>query len=125
MEGRKGNVAGLIHGGRLKLHTRKVDGRCQLGKWLNAMRKSLISDLGGTITTAQAVLIERIAHKTANAHYFEHGLARGETQDYKNYISLTNSLRADLQLLGLERKEKMLLSYLDERGEHADQDKRN
>lgn len=116
MDGRKGNIASLSHGGRLKLHTRKIDGRCQLGKWLNALRKSIVADLGGSITTGQAVLIERIAYKTANAHYFEHALARGETQDYKNYIGLTNSLRQDLQLLGIERRPTDCLSYLDEIG---------
>ena len=110
----KGNTNALKHGGRLKLHARCLDRRCRLAKQLKHLRESLIGDLGGDVTTAQAVLIDRVTYKTANAHFFELAIANGETDNWKSYTALTNSLRADLLALGLERRQKDYASYLDE-----------
>ena len=113
-----GSHNALKHAGKLKLHTRSIDNRTRLGKQLKHLKECLASDLGGDVSTAQQVLIDRIAYKTANVHFFELAIAEGRSTDYKTYTSLTNSLRADLQVLGLERQSKEYTSYLDEVKNH-------
>jgi len=102
------------HGAYTALSKRKIDKRTTLGKWIKNIRQALVTDLGGDVTAAQSILIDRIKFKVCACHFMEQAVARGEIPSWHDYAAVTNSLRADLQLLGLERRQKDYISYLDE-----------
>ena len=121
MEGKKqkqgapqGNLNATTQGAYIQLAKRTIDGRTHLGKQLKILKQELITDLGGDVTRAQDILIDRIKFKVASLHFIEQAMARGEINVTDRYIALSNSLRQDLLALGLDRKQKDYLSYLDE-----------
>ena len=121
MEGKKqkqgapqGNLNAVTQGAYIQLAKRTIDGRTHLGKQLKILKLELITDLGGNPTMAQDILIDRIKFKVCNLHFIEQAMARGEINVSDRYITLSNSLRQDLLALGLDRKQKDYLSYLDE-----------
>jgi hypothetical protein len=100
-----------------------VHGRTTLGRELAYWRESLASDLGGDVSTAQATLIERVACKRLLVGAIETFLlSNPSTVLLKERLYLLNvyrmmsdSLRADLVTLGLQRRAKPvpdLQSYL-------------
>ena len=118
--GQEGNDKALKHGAYIHLYKRRVDGRSRLAKHIKNMKAALTRDLINPPTTGQAILIDRVCYKVMTVHYIEQSLARGHGSNgqgkhlYQNYVSLANSLRADLQLLGIEPRMKDYISYLDE-----------
>lgn len=99
----------------MKLNKRRLDYRTRLGKLVTQMHRSLVNDLGGeqAVTTAQRILVDRIIIKVAMIGFQEQAYLRGESRDFKDYLGLTNSLRSDLALLGLQRREKDCLTLTD------------
>ena len=112
--GQKGNLNAVKHGSFIQLMTRRLDNRTRLAKVLNGLRSELVSDLGGDPSCAQKILVDRVSHKVAAAYHMELALREGKMHLLEKYTTLTNSLRADLQSLGLERRQKDYKGYLDE-----------
>jgi len=85
-------------------------------RYLSAAREGLIHDLGPTeddLTTAQIIIIDRIVtklgvircieeHIRENSIMIGHNLAPALGQ---NYISYNNSIRLDLERLGINKKQ--------------------
>ena len=61
-------------------------------------------------TPQQRILIGRVCFKLLRCHLYEAAFlnGRGKPQEEK-YLALANSLRLDLQALGLERREKRVV----------------
>ncbi len=96
---------------------RKIDGRTRLGLGLKRIRDALVSDLGVArwedLSTQQQMLAIRAIHKHLFAECVESWLLEngplrknGTAQPAlgTNYLAITNSLRLDLQALGLGRR---------------------
>jgi hypothetical protein len=95
--------------GRLPEHRRYVEA------YLSAAREGMIRDLGpkeGDLTAAQAVLIDRCVVKLGilrciEEHVRETGVFSGRTFNKAlgvHYIAYSNSLRLDLQALGIDKR---------------------
>ena len=95
---------------------RKIDGRSRLGIGLKRLRDALVPDLGVArwedLSAQQQMLATRVIHKHLFAECVEawllengplrkNGTARPALGT--NYLAITNSLRLDLQALGIER----------------------
>jgi hypothetical protein len=91
-----------------------VDGRSTLPRELAEIRRGFADDLGGDPSTAQATLIERVAAKQLLVGALETFLLQHpSTLLLKEHLYLvtvyrqtSDSLRADLLALGLERRAK-------------------
>ena len=100
------NNATVTHGAYKKLQ--RVDRRTTEGKIIKHIEAELATAMGAP-TPQEILLIQRVAVKALKCHLAErHFLGNnGNTARLeKDYLSWTNSLRADLQLLGLARKAK-------------------
>lgn len=97
-----------------------VDKRTRIGKWIERLKDELVRHVGGSPTITQKILIERICSKVVRCRLYEAGLfAREPMGSRDHFLALENGLRLDLQVLGLERKEKKILDlaeYLDKKG---------
>ena len=91
------------------------DNRAYLRPYLSGVREGLIHDLGPTeedLTTAQKLIIDRIVGQVGvirliEEYCREQGIFRGALLQpvlAKNYGAFTNSLRLNLEAIGLERK---------------------
>jgi hypothetical protein len=100
----------------------KLDGRTALAKAINLMRSELTKHVGGAPSITQSLLIERITHKAIKAHIYETNYLRSIEQGSKDhYLALVNSLRLDLQCLGLKPKAAKVLDlseYLKKTEDH-------
>jgi hypothetical protein len=94
--------------GRLPEHRREVE------RYLTAARLGLIKNLGpveADLTAAQAILIDRVIGKLGvlrcmEEHVREKGVMEGDQLApalRASYLSYSNSLRLDLQALGIDR----------------------
>jgi len=104
------------HGGYSYLTKGKLpENRTNILKYLMAAREGLIKDLGPTendLSTAQIVMIDRVTTKLGvircvEEHIRENSVMVGDdlAPSLKaNYLAYNNSLRLDLQALGLEVK---------------------
>ena len=104
------------HGGFSFLATGKLpEHRREVERYLTAAREGLIRDVGGTeegLSAAQAILIDRAIGKLGllrcmEEHVRETGIMRGQELApalRASYLGYSNSLRLDLQALGLQRK---------------------
>ena len=104
------------HGGYSYLTTGELpESRTYILKYLIAVREGLIRDLGPNeqeLSTAQLVLIDRVATKLGvircvEEHIRENSVIVGDdlAPSLKaSYLAYNNSLRLDLQALGLEAK---------------------
>lgn len=114
----------IKHGAHALLTTlngrRSIDGRSRLGQALKRLRDSLVRDLGGSrlddLSQQEQLLIRRVIAKalfceSIEAWALEQSSIVGEDGTLlpalgQNYLAMANSLRLDLQALGLERKTK-------------------
>jgi len=91
------------------------ENRKYIQRYLREAREGLISDLGGreqNLTQAQLILVDRVIAKLGVIRCIEeHCRETGVFQEGKlahvlrdNYLAYTNSLRLDLQALGIEAK---------------------
>jgi hypothetical protein len=97
------------HGLWIDFKAAKIDGRTGLGKAIRLMRAELIRHVGGRPTIAQKILIDRITHKTIKAHLYEMGVLQEDQGSKPHYLALVNSLRLDLQALGLKGSGEKIL----------------
>ena len=93
----------------LQVDFRKVqfDGRSSLARWMNKLKKDLTKDLGGDLSTMEKILLDRIVSKIVRCHLYETGILSGQefgSQDH--YMALSNSLRLDMNLIGLKKRAK-------------------
>ena len=110
------------HGGYSYLTTGKLpENRTYITKYLMAAREGLIRDLGPTesdLSTAQIVLIDRLTTKLGvmrcvEEHIRENSVMEGDdlAPSLKaSYLAYNNSLRLDLQALGLNKKSEEVLT---------------
>jgi len=112
------------HGGYSYLTSGKLpETRTYILKYLMAVRQGLVRDLGPSendLSTAQVVLIDRVTTKLGvircvEEHIRENSVMKGDdlAPSLKaSYLAYNNSLRLDLQALGLEkRSEEVLTPY--------------
>jgi hypothetical protein len=104
--------------------TVKLDGRTALARAINLMRRELVKHVGGKPSIAEALLIDRIVHKAVKAYIYETNFFIDQNQGSKDhYLALVNSLRLDLQVLGIKRNEEKALDlaeYLNKKGRSHD-----
>jgi hypothetical protein len=113
------------HGGYSYLTTGTLpEHRANILRYLMAARQGLVCDLGPTendLTTAKIILIDRVVTKLGvircvEEHIRENSVMVGDdlAPSLKaSYLAYNNSIRLDLQALGLDRKdqEPILTSY--------------
>jgi len=113
------------HGGYAYLSTGKLpEQRKYIEKYLTAARGNLIRDLGPTeedLTAAQIILIDRLVTKLGVTRCIEEHIRENSVMVGHNlapslkasYLAYNNSIRLDLQVLGIdERKiDKIKLPY--------------
>ena len=116
--GQRGNTNNLKHGAFSRVHLKRLDRRTRESKTLIAARGALTSAMGGQPSPQQAMLIEHVAFKMLRCALYEMATLAGDTTAGTDHIYLAwaNSLRLDLQALGMNRKNKQVISlhsYLD------------
>lgn len=95
--------------------------RSHILKYLMAVREGLTRDLqdsGKGLTTAQIILIDRITTKLGvvrcmEEHVREHSVFKGDELApclRASYLAYLNSVRLDLQALGIDRKSDVFLA---------------
>jgi hypothetical protein len=109
------------HGGFSYLATGTLpEHQTNILRYLTAARQGLVCDLGPTendLTTAQIILIDRVVTKLGvircvEEHIRENSVMVGQdlAPSLKaSYLAYNNSLRLDLQALGLDRKDSELV----------------
>jgi hypothetical protein len=111
---RRGLDGNLKHGLWCLFNRAKLDRRTKLAKWAEHLREQLVKDLGSDLSTQQEILLDRVCAKVLKSYLYEQGVLSGETFGSKDhYLALTNSLRLDLQALGLQRKTNKILDLND------------
>ena len=91
------------------------ENRRYIAKWLTEIREGLIADLGPLekdLTTAQRVVIDRIISKLGVVRCIEEHIRENSVMVGHNlapslkasYLAYNNSIRLDLQALGMDRK---------------------
>ncbi len=111
------------------------DNRAYLRPYLSGVREGLIHDLGPTeedLTTAQKLIIDRIIGQVGvirliEEYCREQGIFQGALLQpvlAKNYGAFTNSLRLNLEAIGLERKKNEVFLTPDELADAIMEDKR-
>jgi len=128
------------HGGYTYLSTGRLpEHRKHIEKYLTAARENLIKDLGPTeeeLTTAQIIIIDRIVSKLGivrciEEHIRENSVMRGQelAPSLKtSYLAYNNSIRLDLQALGLDKRQvsEVLTPWeLAKKAEEEDRRKKN
>jgi len=105
-----GNDNALKAGVYADLSRRNVDQRSKLAKALRAIEGELVAAIGGDPSPQEKVLIDRAVYKIARCTMFEaaHLTGQGDGAD-EHYLAWSNSLRLDLQALGLHRREKKIM----------------
>ena len=115
--GQPKNLNNLVHGAYRNLTA--LDGRTKEARLMAEVEAALVNSLGGDPSPQQIILIQRIAVKSLRCYLSEREFLRNRSQSRleTDYLSWANSLRADLQLLGMERRAKPvvdLTTYVEE-----------
>ena len=107
------NLNSLAHGAYRNLTA--LDGRTKEARIIAEVEAALVNSLGGDPSPQQCLLIQRIAVKSLRCYLSEREFLRNRSQSRleTDYLSWANSLRADLQLLGLERRAKPVVDLHD------------
>jgi len=104
------------HGGYAFLSRGELpENRAYIEKYLTLVRQGLIEDIGGEeegLTTAQRVLIDRIISKLGVVRCIEEHIRENTVMTghelapslRKSYLAYNNSIRLDLQALGIDKK---------------------
>lgn len=106
--GQKGNTNAVKSGIWANITRRNLDGRTALAKELQAAENGLIEAIGGKPTPQQRLLIARVVYKSFRCGLFETASINGASDDDHSaasdayYLAWANSLRQDLQALGLD-----------------------
>ena len=85
---------------------RSIDGRSAEGRFLRAFEAQMTAHIGGAPSTAQALLISRLARVALRLELFDEKIATGTITDHdaRVYGALHNSFRLMLRELGLHAK---------------------
>jgi hypothetical protein len=103
--GRSGNENAVKSGAFSDLSRRNLDGRSKLARALRAVEAELVDAIGGSPSPQQLILIQRVTYKLARITFFETATIRGDSNSSDDrYLAWANSIRLDLQALGLERQ---------------------
>jgi len=109
--GQYGNTNSQKHGAFTQIDIKKIDARTREGKTIIAARGALISAIGGDPTPQESILIDRVIFKMLRCTLYEMATLQGKTNGGSDHIYLawSNSLRLDLQAIGLDRKTKQVV----------------
>lgn len=117
------------HGGYSLLFKGELpENRKHIARWLTEAREGLIADLGpgeGNLTSAQGIIIDRVISKLGvvrciEEYIKENTVMKGDRLSpslRESYLAYNNSIRLDLQALGLDKRTSEvpdLQSYLKE-----------
>ncbi len=93
------------------LSRRNINQNSKLARVLRKMEAELVSALGGheTVTPQEKILIDRVVYKLARCTLAEAAYFNGDGGADEHYLAWSNSLRLDLQALGLERRAKKIM----------------
>lgn len=80
-----------------------VDGRTGMGRLMSEVRQSLIDHLGGEPTAPEQLLIYTVTLKVTRL-LMQQRHALKDPGDERHWLSWSNSLRRDLETLGLKAK---------------------
>lgn len=82
-----------------------IDRRTTASRRVREVMASIESDLGGSdhLSTAQRILVQRIAVQSAIIESQEAAWARGEAIDTGALTTMVNALRRNLETIGLQR----------------------
>jgi hypothetical protein len=106
-----GNSNAVVHGCYADLSSRNLDGRTKLARALRAVEGDLVSAVGGNPTPQETIIIQRVVYKLARCTMFEAASLNGQGKPAdEHYLAWANSLRLDLVALGLQRREKQVMS---------------
>jgi len=113
------NTNGMTHGAYRNLTA--LDGRTKEARFMAEVEAELVRDLGGDPSIMQVIIIRRVSMKELRCHLAECAMLRAifcndETRRERletDYLTWTNSLRADLQLLGLKRRSRPIVDLQD------------
>jgi hypothetical protein len=87
-------------------HLASVDGRSQVGRYVRQLRRQLSEHVGGSPSVAQRVLIEQATIKAARLGLLVDKILTAAEPDVdlatRCYLAWSNSLRRDLEALGLD-----------------------
>jgi len=115
-----GNDRRVKHGGYRQVAL--IDWRTREARFLREIESGLVSDLGGSPSTGQLLIVKRAAVKSLRCAFIEHELLtkNGEVPPalQRDYLRWARELREDLKVLGLERRAKPvqdLSTYLAEK----------
>ncbi len=117
--GNPGNTRAAVHGAYFTATVNQLDGRSKVVRTIKAVSDSLMAALGGAadISPQQALLIDRVAFKFVKIALFEIASIKGQIKDGNSssvkYLAWAESLRRDLQALGLDKKKKPVISLND------------
>jgi hypothetical protein len=95
-----------------------IDGRCAIARATRQFAQELVAQLGGDPTPAQQILIREASIKNARILLMAEAILDKGALDYdcatKTYLAWSNSLRRDLEALGLQQAEapRTLKAYL-------------
>jgi len=117
----KNNANALKSGVYADLSRRNIDQRTKLARALHAVEADLVSALGGAeaITPQEKILVDRVVYKLARCTLAEASHFAGESGADDHYLAWSNSLRLDLQALGLDRRVKDVMDL----GEYVKQNR--
>ncbi len=93
----------------------RMDGRTREAKAIHQIQAELVTALGGDPTPQQTILLQRIAVKSLRCFLSEVEILKCNSDGQKrerlehDYLSWSNSLRADLSLLGLGRQARPIM----------------
>ncbi len=116
--GQFGNTNSQTYGAFTQFNIKRIDGRTKEGKTIAAAKNALTTAIGGDPTPQESILIDRVVFKMLRCTLYEMATLQGSTNGGSDHIYLAwaNSLRLDLQALGLSRKTKSVVdlpTYLD------------
>jgi len=101
----KGRHPHLKSGMWLDLARVKLDRRTKIAKLIKEVKANLIEHLGENVSFTEQLLIDRIVFKCVKAKIYETNYFLNEDQGSdQHFLALVNSLRRDLQALGLHKK---------------------
>jgi hypothetical protein len=81
-----------------------LDQRCKLARSMRDAEHRFRTALGGDPSPQEQTIVNRIVFKIAKCSLYEAAALAGQTSSDNQYLAWANSLRLDLQALGLERR---------------------
>lgn len=94
-----------------------IDGRCQVARCIRDLAQELVRHVGGDPTPAQLLLIREAAIKNAKLGMLVDKILQDAEPDVdlatRCYLAWSNSLRRDLEALGIRQPEKVVQRLAD------------